>query len=47
MVWARDGKPGGMNRFSNVFTKELEDKYKQCLIDAGYCDTLIAVVKKG
>ena len=44
MVWARDGKPGGMGRFSDVLTPELNQLYRQTLIDAGRCDTLIGVL---
>ena len=35
-----------MKAFSSIFTKELEDNYKKWLIDAGYCDTMTAVVKR-
>ncbi len=46
MVWARDGKPGGMGRFTDVLGPEIEDQYRQALIKAGRCDTLIGVLKK-
>jgi SAM-dependent methyltransferase len=44
MIWARDGKPGGMGRFTNVFGQELEDQYRQALIGARCCDTLIGIL---
>jgi len=46
MVWARDGKPGGMARFTEKFGEDLEDQYRQALIKSGYCDTLIGVIQK-
>jgi len=44
MVWARDGRPGGMGRFTGILGRELEDSYKQGLIRAGRCDTLVGIV---
>lgn len=44
MVWARDGRPGGMGRFTDVLGSELEESYKQALIRMGRCDTLVGVV---
>jgi len=46
MVWARDGRPGGMARFSSFFGQELEDQYKAALVNSGHCDTLYAIVRK-
>jgi hypothetical protein len=45
LVWARDGRPGGMGRFSGVLGQELEDSYRQALIRARICDTLIGIVQ--
>ena len=45
LVWARDGRPGGMGRFTDVFGQELEDRYRQALIRARVCDTLIGLVR--
>jgi SAM-dependent methyltransferase len=47
MVWARDGRPGGMGRFSEALGPELEEAYKQGLIRAGKCDTLVGIVSNG
>jgi SAM-dependent methyltransferase len=44
MVWARDGRPGGMGRFSAALGRELEESYKRELIRAGNCDTLVGIV---
>jgi len=46
MVWARDGRPGGMSRFTEALGLELEESYKQALIRSGQCDTLIGVITK-
>jgi 2-polyprenyl-3-methyl-5-hydroxy-6-metoxy-1,4-benzoquinol methylase len=46
MVWARDGKPGGMGRFTAELGCELEENYKQALIRSGKCDTLVGVIGK-
>jgi SAM-dependent methyltransferase len=46
LVWARDGKPGGMNRFTPKFGGEIEDQYRRALVASGHCDTLIGVVTK-
>ena len=44
MVWARDGRPGGMGRFTEILGRELEESYKQGLIRSGRCDTLVGIV---
>lgn len=46
LVWARDGKPGGMGRFTDTIGAELEENYKQALIKTGNCDTLVGMIKK-
>lgn len=46
LIWARDGKPGGMNQFSEFFGEELDNAYKQTLIKRGACDTLVGLIKK-
>ncbi len=46
IIWARDGKPGGMGKFTGVLGQDLEDNYKKALIQAGKCDTLVAIVTK-
>ncbi len=45
MVWARDGRPGGMGRFGKLLGAELEESYKKALIRIGRCDTLIGIVR--
>lgn len=44
MVWARDGRPGGMGRFTAALGQELEDAYRQALVRARRCDTLIGII---
>lgn len=46
MVWARDGKPGGMGRFTKTLGEEFEEGYKQALIKTGHCDTLVGIITK-
>lgn len=46
MVWARDGRPGGMGQFTKALGSELEESYKQALIRIGKCDTLVGVISK-
>jgi SAM-dependent methyltransferase len=46
MVWARDGRPGGMGRFTEQLGQEIEDSYKQALIRSGRCDTLVGIISK-
>lgn len=46
MVWARDGRPGGMGRFTKTLGSELEESYKQALIRIGKCDTLVGIISK-
>lgn len=45
MIWARDGRPGGMGRFTESLGAELEEGYKQGLIRAGKCDTLVGIIR--
>ena len=46
MIWARDGRPGGMGRFSEMLGPEIEKTYKRELIRRGKCDTLIGIIEK-
>jgi SAM-dependent methyltransferase len=46
MTWARDGKPGGMGRYTEALGAELEETYRQSLVRSGHCDTLIGVITK-
>ncbi len=46
MVWMQEGKPGGMGRYSNVFSNELDRLYKRNLKDNWQCDTIFIVVSK-
>jgi SAM-dependent methyltransferase len=44
IVWARDGRPGGMGRYTEALGADVEESYKQALVRAGKCDTLIGVI---
>lgn len=46
MTWARDGRPGGMGKFTPQLGQELEDQYRQALVRVGRCDTLVGILKK-
>lgn len=42
MVWMMEGKPGGMGRFKDMFTPELETAYAEALKAQWKCDTIFA-----
>ena len=44
MIWARDGKPGGMGYFKKILGNRVESNYKKSLIKSGLCDTLIGII---
>jgi len=44
MTWARDGRPGGMGRYSSALGSGLEEGYKEALVSAGHADTLVGIV---
>lgn len=44
LVWLRDGKPGGMGRFTAILGQAVEEQYRQALIQARHCDTLIGLL---
>lgn len=46
LVWARDGKPGGMGRFTDILGADVENHYRRALIQARRCDTLIGIVTR-
>lgn len=46
MTWARDGKPGGMGRYTKKLGAEIEEAYKKSLVKSGHCDTLIGIITK-
>jgi SAM-dependent methyltransferase len=46
LVWLRDGKPGGMARFTEKLGRTIEDQYRAALVAAGYGDTLIAILRR-
>ena len=46
LVWTRDRKPGGMGRFTSIFGEEIENQYRQALVESGHCDTLVGIITK-
>ncbi len=42
--WIKEGKPGGMGKFTKIIGQDLEKFYKKELIKSGNCDTLIGVI---
>ncbi len=46
MVWMQEGKPGGRDRYSDIFSVELEDDYKVSLENKWLCDSMIVKVYK-
>ncbi len=46
MVWMMEGKPGGMGRYIDFFSTELESSYSSALKRHWLCDTIFAVVTK-
>ena len=47
MIWARDGVPGGVRRFTKLLGEQFENDYKNALVRIGKCDTLIGILSKG
>jgi SAM-dependent methyltransferase len=45
MIWARDGKPGGLGAFTDFLGQDIEDQYRKALIDAGKSDALLGIIK--
>ena len=46
ITWMTDGKPGGQDRFKDVFSNELIKKYGQDLKDSWQCDTIFLKIYK-
>ena len=44
-TWLKEGRPGGTNKYSKYFSKTLNKRYKEDLINSGYCDTLGVIIK--
>ncbi len=40
IVWMLEGKPGGKGRYVDIFSPELDERYKNDLIKSGVCDTM-------
>jgi len=46
ITWMTDGKPGGQNRFNNVFSDSLVEQYKDDLKKNWLCDTIFLKIYK-
>ena len=46
MVWLRDGRPGRMGRFKDIFSLELETAYAETLKKHWLCDTILAIAQR-
>lgn len=46
LTWMMEGKPGGQGKYSDVFSNELTEIYKQDLKKNWICDTIFLFVKK-
>jgi len=46
MWWMQTGKPGGRDKYSQIFSKELDQKYKEDLEQSEYFDSLIVTIYK-
>ena len=44
--WALTGRPGGMGKFADKFTPELDAAYKESMRRTGHCDTFFVWVHK-
>ena len=44
--WMLTGKPGGKERYTDVFDERLNAEYARCLREHWYCDTVFAVATK-
>ncbi len=45
IVWLRDGRPGGMGCFKDIFSPELETAYAETLKKHWLCDTVFAIAE--
>lgn len=46
MVWMQNGKPGGREKYKNIFSDNLEAEYKKSLEDKWFCDSMIVKIYK-
>ena len=46
IIWARDGRPGGIGRFTPQLGADVEESYKKSLISCGKFDILIGMIRK-
>jgi SAM-dependent methyltransferase len=46
LYWLVEGKPGGMGKYSGIFSEKLDLEYRGCLKKAWLCDSILAIVKQ-
>ena len=46
MTWMMEGKPGGQNRYNDVFSQQTVDSYREDLMQRWLCDTIILKIYK-
>jgi SAM-dependent methyltransferase len=47
MYWLIAGKPGGMGKYSRIFSERLNNEYKENLKASWLCDTILSIVHPG
>jgi len=46
MIWMQHGTPGGQARYDTIFSRALNDKYRDDLKNQWQCDTMILIIEK-
>jgi SAM-dependent methyltransferase len=46
IVWMTEGKPGGQGKYSHIFSRELNERYKADLKKSWNCDTIFLIINK-
>ena len=46
LYWLVEGRPGGMGKYSGIFSEKLDKEYRGCLKKAWLCDSILAIVKQ-
>lgn len=44
--WLIESKPGGMGKYSRIFSEKLDNEYRECLKKAWLCDSILAILKQ-
>jgi len=46
LYWLVEGKPGGMGKYSRIFSEKLDREYRGCLTKTWLCDSILAIAKQ-